>query len=997
MISGALLFFSGYLCLAQVLPLEPEGYIERSGERELSTCAGALTDARFQFERELSNNPTYGRKADIIFSIARLALRDHEDEQAYQWSTTFLTEYPHDRRQPQATLIRGISAYQTERIDTAIAALNVFLSNALDDPGHGEAFYWRGLCEIEQGDWSLAEADFRSAFRDSLANERRDIILLAWSLTLEHRGEIAEAADKLEQMMSDYPESDYIMDARLRLASLSLQRHDPRRAIELLKEVKLKYRSQREESLLLAAESNLQSSYYESAQTDFKAFLAQYGQSEFTIRARSGLAWTYFRSGDSQDARLQFDSLGAQEDTIGLRSLYQSGAIALMDGKNAEAATEFERLVDRSPYDVDADKAYYLLGMIDYQAKRYRDARKNFEIVAKLFPESKLQLPAFRMLGEANFALGDFANAQYAFAQLRRLNAPDSLLAPSMFREGISLYYGGRFRSSAERFSDFLDKYPNDRRNSQAYAWKGEALFQDARYEEAEQAYSEALRLSPGDEMRSVAAYGVAWALFEEKKFSQAAAAFDKFTRDYPQSEHLVDASLRKADCYLFMREYDKANQLYASLATAKNESKTSEYAAFQLAMSYIQQGESLRGIDELRQFQRDHPNSIYAEVVQFNIGWTYFTMEQYPQAITELRSTMERFPESQLLPRVLFNMGDAFYNSKQFDSARVYYQQVIDRFPSSLLLRDAVNGLKFTYEAQGNSAAALSALDRYIGTKRDTSSLQQELFMNKADLLFGQGDLKGASAQYDSLIAMNPEKPLHARALQQLGHIAGLLKDTSKAVAYYLEVLQGYPETESAPVAALALGITYNRIGNFDQAVQTLGGFDSRYPSSPLIIEAQYEYGIALESSGARDSSEAQFQAIITQHPADIFADRSRMQIARIDQDAKEYRTAIDTLEGIVNRRSDDLAAEALIMMGDNYLSLKKSLDALESYNDVITQYKDYPLLIERARLGAGSAYEALKDRKHAREQYEEVAKNGIDELVRKDAAERLKRLKRK
>ena len=33
----------------------------------------------------------------------------------------------------------------------------------------------------------------------------------------------------------------------------------------------------------------------------------------------------------------------------------------------------------------------------------------------------------------------------------------------------------------------------------------------------------------------------------------------------------------------------------------------------------------------------------------------------------------------------------------------------------------------------------------------------------------------------------------------------------------------------------------------------------------------------------------------------------------------------ALDTLDRVVARRNDDLAAEALLLMGENYLSLKK------------------------------------------------------------------------
>ncbi|HLX12706.1 MAG TPA: tetratricopeptide repeat protein, partial [Bacteroidota bacterium] len=538
------------MSFSQVPPVDHKGAMERMADIEANNSAGALSNARYELERELVTTSSYRKRADLIFSIAQTALRDHRYEESYQWSTTYLSEYPHDLRRLKMLFYRGVSAYQTERLDTAVADLNRFLFNALSDPDHGEAFYWRGLCEIEQGEWQAGEADFQSAFSDSLGNVRRDEALVGWSLALERRGDLSGAKEKLNQMMAEFPRSDYAMDARLRLASLSLQQRESQEALTYLSDLDLKYRSQREEALLLRAEANAQIGEYAVAIREFNGYLKEYPGSDFQTKARYGLAWAYLKDHNPDDARHQFDTLGMANDTTAIGALYQSGAVALLSGKTTEATASFSRLLDKSPYDYEADKSYYQMAMQSYREKRYRDARRNFEMVARLFPESPLRLPAYRMLGESDIALGDYSNAQFAFGQVRRLNAPDSLLAPSMFREGVCLYYAGRFSSSADRLQQFLDKYSSNNRVPEAYAWRGEALYQDGKYEEAEQSYAEALRRSPDKAMGVEASYGVAWALFEQKKFTQAAAAFDRFATQNPSSDHALDALLRKADCY---------------------------------------------------------------------------------------------------------------------------------------------------------------------------------------------------------------------------------------------------------------------------------------------------------------------------------------------------------------------------------------------------------------------------------------------------------------
>ena len=117
---------------------------------------------------------------------------------------------------------------------------------------------------------------------------------------------------------------------------------------------------------------------------------------------------------------------------------------------------------------------------------------------------------------------------------------------------------------------------------------------------------------------------------------------------------------------------------------------------------------------------------------------------------------------------------------------------------------------------------------------------------------------------------------------------------------------------------------------------------------------------------------------------------------MAQILREGKEHRAAIDTLTSVLNRRSDDIAAEALVMVGQNFLGMKKYTDALQAFNDVLRQDTDFPLMTERARRGLGESYEKLRDRKQSRAAYEEVAKTAIDPALKKEAKDRLRRLRK-
>ncbi len=979
---------------AQVPRVDGDPFREdlRDARRWMET--GGYHAARQELERIFPHLRLAEDQRDVLLSLITCTFEDQEYEDAYRWAADFLREYPNDDRRNDILFIQGVAGFQTRRLEVAAAALTGYIAAEGDNPRRGAAYFWRAMCALDRGDWTSAEGDVRQCYNDSTTAGYHDIALLGWALALERHGSYRQAIDLLEKFLLEFPHSDLLGQAKIRLASLSLREGRPERAAQLLRQTEPDSRDQREEYLLLVAEADARLNRYRDAQSAYETFVDEFPDSRNARPVRYNLAWSRLKAGDIAGARREYDSLGRGNDSIAFASLYQSGVIALLEEKPNDALVRFDSLVTNSPYDDVSEKAYYEMGMARYRARYYKDARRYFQLAARMFPGSPGRVEAYRMLGEASVALSDYSNAQYAFSQVRRLNAPARLLAPAMFQEGVCLYHLGRFKSSADMFSRFLAMFPGDPRSAEGRVWAGEALYQDYRFPEAERAFADAMRL-PTNPKRADALYGIAWSQFEQKKFLQAASAFEQFGNDFKNDGRALEAALRRADCYFFQGQYEKARAMYDALASARTDSRTIEYSAFQSAMSYIQRGESDRGIQQLRNFLARYPLSVYAEIVQFNIGWEYFSKERYSEAIPELRAVMQKYPYSQLLPRVMFNLGDAFYNLKQYDSARVYYQNVIREYPSSLLVPDALNGLQFTYEAEGRPAGALAQIDSFL-TSNAVTAPKEELVFRKGSILFEQKDFDGAIRQYLQVLSMKPDRSLRARTMRELARSYEMQNDPARAIGYYRQILAEPADSEFAPPAALALGIADIKVGDYRDAASVLGTFDQSYQNSPLLTEARYYRGVALAKLPRKDEAMEQFLTIIKEHEGDVFADRSRLQIAQLLHDRGAFRPAIDTLTGLVSRRSDDIAAEALLMIGQNFLSLKKNTDALQAFNDVIRQYADYPLVVERARLGLGDAYDKLHERKRAREAYEEVARSALDPAVKRDARARLDKVRR-
>jgi TolA-binding protein len=936
-----------------------------------------------------------GDNRDVTALLMETGYADRDYLEAYRWSTEFLALFPSDGGAARALFVKGVSAFQVRMLEAGLDALNALISEHPDFPRNGEARFWRAMTRIDLGDTDGAESDLAAMMDDPASAGSREDALFGWALSLERRGNLPGAQSYLDSLLVEFPDGRMSTEAKIRSASLSLRRGNTRSAFSILGGVVPNTPSQEEEFYLLNGETAYRLGEYPDAVASFRVLTREHPGSPLTPSAELGLAWSYIRNGNYDDAREHLDSLSTRPDSVGIAALYQSGVLALLNNNALGALAIFDTLTYRSPYDRYAERAYFQMGMIQYRNRRYRDAKKNFSLAARLFPESPRRALSYRMMGESCLGVNDFSNAQYAFAQVRKLGGPDELVSASMVKEGIALYHLGRFRSSAEILGTYLRGRPAGPGTGEALLWKAEALYQDGSFDEAERAYAEARAKIPDGPERATVDYGLAWTQFEQKKFTSAAASFERFSRDHRDDPRTAEADLRRADCYFFLGQYDRSGALYSALSDKSASGGVAEYAAFQLGMSYIQRGDAARGIDHLRNFLVKFPGSIYGEVVQFNIAWTYFSGDQYATALDEFGVFMRKYPESPLMPRVYFNAGDAWYNVKQYDSSRVYYQKVLSEFPSSPLVSDAMTGLQYTYQAEGKPAGALAEIDKFLDATPEGSS-REELIMRKGDILFGQGDYAGAALEYQSMLKLSPSRELRARALYQLGRAYELEDNQQQAVSYYEEILRNFDDTEVAQNVRLMTGVSYIKLKRYRAAVGALEGFAAKYPKSPLLSEAAYQLGVAQMNVPDRQSAKRVFRQVIVDHPDDIFADRSRLQLARLHIEAKEYKMSLDTLDRVVARRNDDLAAEALLLMGESYLSLKKPADALQAFKDVYEQYAEYPVLVERARLGGGESYERLRDTRQAIDLYEKIVNNPVDPAMKKDAEDRLRRLRK-
>lgn len=919
-------------------------------------------------------------------------------------SRRFLLLYPEDSRAGEVRYRRGVTAYRENKRDEATEAFVRIVKDK--DDREAESYYWLARLKADVDSLDVAE-QLADRSLEERTHEFTDDALYLSAWIKEGRGEYEAAEDLYRRLVDEFPDSDLQVDAQLRLGVNQARNGYHESALTLFSSLTPQTDRQREELLFYTAESNAALGRHERAIANYNEFLREFPLSPRARAVRYGLGWSQLQARQFAQALTTFRALTGGSDSLAAAALYQIGAINVVRGDTASALAALHDLVYRLPYESFSDNAYNQLGRIHYRRANYDSARRYLQIAARQFPESDVRVEAFHLLGESYAALGQYDNAHYSFSRTHKIAADpnDPHARRALYREGVMLYYVGRFNSAVDRLRRYVSAYPEGPEIDEATFWLAEALYQDGTYDEAEQFYEAVIQRYPSSRFREHAMYGVAWAQFRQnntQKFRESIASFERFLAAYPNSDDAVDATIRMADAYRFVKNYAKAIEVYESVGGRGGSGERAEEARIRLADAFIEMGDYERAVAVYRDLVRRYPKSPRIDLYDFAIGATYFKAGNDSLAVAELERFVSQYPESVYQPAALFTLGDAWYNLGNSERALVYYQAVLDRHPASPIVPEAITGLRFALESMGRGPEAVQIINAFETANPDRLP-GDSLALTKGRILFDNGEYGQAEEVLRKLIADYPESGLHAEAWYLIGKGREYGGDVEGALATYDQVVRGYPSTDAALDALLDMANLRLELGDYAAAGRDFRLFVQRFPESSRMNEARFGAGEASLSLGDTVAAIDQFRAVVdsagTDGTDDYFVDRSRISLAEIYRMQAKADSALDLLAEVTSRRLDVMAAEALLLSGRIRMEINDLSMALAELRRLTTEteFADFPEYREPGLLELGRLYELLTNNAEAIATYQLLIDTTMDEELKSEAEDRIAKLKRR
>jgi TolA-binding protein len=330
-----------------------------------------------------------------------------------------------------------------------------------------------------------------------------------------------------------------------------------------------------------------------------------------------------------------------------------------------------------------------------------------------------------------------------------------------------------------------------------------------------------------------------------------------------------------------------------------------------------------------------------------------------------------------------LWLVGERAFADSLYPASRRALERFVAQYPKDARVPDAVLLLGKARLQAGDAQAALESFKR-AQTLTPVPGRPQEARFWEAETLFRLKRFLDARDSYDAVVLADAAGPLAPEAFYGRAWSDLELKRQEAAVAGFRELVSAFPNHALAPSATLQAARALADLKRTSEALSLLSDFAKKYPSSPLVADAQFWSGW-IKSTGGTDprAGVAELRAFVAAHPNHAQAATARRLIP---QTLARYGDRDDQLEAYkAFMEQNPATADALYSAAQIASGLDRPRDREAAWKRLSTDFADHPLTLKLA-LDLGSAAFKQKSWKSAATYATQAAKSE-DDAVRSEA----------
>ena len=331
-------------------------------------------------------------------------------------------------------------------------------------------------------------------------------------------------------------------------------------------------------------------------------------------------------------------------------------------------------------------------------------------------------------------------------------------------------------------FADELGSGQTILLRERAYFVLGDALSRLGRRDEAAEVFGRALDQYPKSEFATDMRLALGIHYFDQDQLDRAKEVFGALrqTRLEPDQDLLVRFYL--ANAHYSMREFKDSQREFLGLLSDYPQARELPDMLFGAAESYYQLGEFAAALDLYDRILAEFPAETAADNSQYNKAWCLIELKREEEAMEAMAELVRRYPESEFAASAQFTLGDYAYNRQAYQEAIDAYNKVRERYADAPVAEQVPRLI-----AELEESVAYEFYERGLA------------LMDSADVTKEQRYFEEAIEIFKEVMERYPETESALGSLSNLGVCLEGLNKWQDAVAVYDQIIGLYEDKRAS------------------------------------------------------------------------------------------------------------------------------------------------------------------------------------------------------
>ncbi|GAC1381466.1 MAG: tetratricopeptide repeat protein [Ginsengibacter sp.] len=692
-------------------------------------------------------------------------------------------------------------------------------------------------------------------------------------------------------------------------------------------------------------------------------------------------AFSYYSVNEVDKAIEGFKQLSSGNDSLSQNSMYLLGDLYLKAGDKASARNAFLFSSENSSNRLQQEVSKFNYAKLSYELHYADVALKEIKVFISNYPTSKYKNEADELFIHLLVNSNNYTEGLKVYNSITNPSLEMQKVYPHLLvGRGVELFNEQKIEDAKELLLKALGLSKDVQLLSYTNFWLAEINFREGKYDDAigyVKKYLPAGKTN-GEANIQNANYLLGYSLLKKQDYTQALKAFQNALNGSDLSTQISqDITLRLADSYFMLKDYEKARSLYQS-AISKNYA-SADYALYQLGViSGI--SSSSEKILKLRELGTRFPSSELINDANLEIANTLMFQEKFNEGIPFLQK-LANGNSNEYKPKAYLKLALSFYNLNNNKSAIEYYNKLLIEYPQAAESDLALENMKNLYVESGQTEQYFNLLKK---TGRSISITEQDsLSFQSAQLKYDAGECNVAVAALDNYLQNFPKGAFFLRATYLKSDCLLKAKNYKEAIIGYELLANTSGNKYTEPSLLITARLYYLELNDYNKAKLYFSKLNQLASSPENQLEALR--GLVRTYYQTKDFAEANNVARQLLTKKNISTDDraiAGLVLGKSLEAAKQFEEAIVAFNAVLQNKSV-WSAEANYEIAHTYLDLN-NLTSAEKNAMAVIKSNTSDLWVAKSYILLGDVYFIQKDYFNAKATFQSVATHStIPDLI--------------